>query len=132
MNAENMNFQILGDVLLQALSDSIQNGLNTESLDKHDLQLLAVIDKLRAAQYGVNIPVSDKEKLQRNLREGNFSYLFTRLRTRCVLDCSNGFCDPMCKWFWAIVATGIVFFVLLIVFRKKIRLRSRLKGLRRS
>lgn len=132
MNAEDMSFQILGDILLQALSDSIQNGLNTEYLDKGDSELLAVINKLKAAQYGVSIPVSDKEKLYKNLREGNLNYVFTRLRTRCILDCSNGACDPMCKWFWAILFTGLVSLILIIVYRKKIRLWSRIKSLRRS
>jgi hypothetical protein len=132
MNARDMNFQILGDVLLQALSDSVQDGLDREYLDKDNAELLAVIDKLRVAQYGVSIPVSDADKFKDNLKKGNFGYVFTRFRTRCILDCSNGLCEPMCRWFWVIAFTGIVLLALLIIYRKKIRLRSRLMGLRRS
>lgn len=127
MNAEDMNLQILGDVLLQALSDSIQNGLNIEYLDKKDEQLLAVIDKLKTAQYGISIPVSDKEKFIMNIKEGNFDYVFTRFKTRCILDCSSGLCEPMCRWFWALTFIGLPMLILLFIYRKRIRLLSRLR-----
>ncbi len=127
MNAENMNIQILADMLLQTLSDSVQNGLNNEYLDKKDPELLAVIDQLRAVQYSVSIPVSDKEKFIMNVKQGNFSYVFTRFKTRCILDCSNGLCEPMCRWFWALSLIGLVLLALLIIYRKRIRLFSRLR-----
>lgn len=127
MNAENMNVQILADMLLQALSDSVQNGLNSEYLDKKNPELLDVIDQLRAAQYSVSIPVSDKEKFIMNVKQGNFSYVFTRFKTRCILDCSNGLCEPMCRWFWALSLVGLVLLILLIIYRKRIRLFSRLR-----
>lgn len=132
MNAENMNFQILGDVLLQALSDSVQNGLDSERLDKKDAELLTIIDKLKAAQYGISIPVSDKEKFMKNIKEGNFDYVFTRFKTRCILDCSNGLCEPMCRWFWALTFLGLPSLVLLFIYRKRIRLFSRLRRLGKS
>ncbi|MCE7993915.1 MAG: hypothetical protein HEP71_18145 [Roseivirga sp.] len=132
MNAEDMNFQILGDVLLQALSDSVQNGLNNESLDKEDPELLALIDKLKTAQYSISIPVSDKEKFIMNIKQGNFDYVFTRFKTRCILDCSNGLCDPMCRWFWALTFIGLPLLVLLFIYRKRIRLFSRLRQLRKT
>ncbi|GAB5525951.1 MAG: hypothetical protein Roseis2KO_38230 [Roseivirga sp.] len=127
MNAYDMNFQILGDVLLQALSDSIQNGLNMEYLDKEDEGLLAVIDKLKTAQYGISIPVSDKEKFIMNIKQGNFDYVFTRFKTRCILDCSNGLCEPMCRWFWALTFIGLPLLILLFIYRKRIRLLSRIR-----
>lgn len=127
MNAENMNIQILADMLLQALSDSVQNGLNNEYLDKKDPELLAVVDQLRAVQYSVSIPVSDKEKFIMNVKQGNFDYVFTRFKTRCILDCSNGLCEPMCRWFWALCLVGVVLLTLLIIYRKRIRLFSRLR-----
>lgn len=132
MNAEDMNFQILGDVLLQALSDSVQNGLNNESLDKKDPELLALIDKLKTVQYSISIPVSDKEKFIMNIKQGNFDYVFTRFRTRCILDCSNGLCEPMCRWFWALTFIGLPLLVLLFIYRKRIRLFSRLRQLRKT
>lgn len=132
MNAENMNFQILGDVLLQALSDSVQNGLDSERLDKKDPELLTIIAQLKAAQYGISIPVSDKEKFIKNIKEGNFDYVFTRFRTRCILDCSNGLCDPMCKWFWALTFLGLPSLILLFIYRKRIHLFSRLRRLGKS
>ncbi len=127
MNAEDMNLQILGDVLLQALSDSIQNGLNIEYLDKKDEELLAVIAKLKTAQYGISIPVSDKEKFIMNIKQGNFDYVFTRFKTRCILDCSNGLCEPMCRWFWALTCVGLPLLILLFIYRKRIRLLSRIR-----
>lgn len=127
MNAYDMNLQILGDVLLQALSDSIQNGLNIEYLDKKDEALLAVIDKLKTAQYGISIPVSDKEKFIMNIKKGNFDYVFTRFKTRCILDCSNGLCEPMCRWFWALTFIGLPLLILLFIYRKRIRLLSRIR-----
>ena len=128
MNSNSNEVGIISDQLLQAACDSIQHGLNTGTLDKEADDVLATIDLLMSVQYLVNIPKTDSEKLWENLENGEFSYLFTRLKTRCFIDCANGNCEPMCKVFWALVLLSLIALVLLIWYRKRLwRLLTRRK-----
>lgn len=114
MNTTSVEISIISDDLLQAACDSIQVGLNTYRLDKTDDKVLATIDRLMSVQYMVNIPKSDNEKLWENLRNCEFRYLFTRLKTRCFIDCANGNCQSTCQVFWVLLVVGFIMLVVLI------------------
>lgn len=72
-------FEITMDMAFSHLTQILNTGLETGTLDKNDENIQTMIDVLKQHQYGVTVPVSDTEKGIHHLKNGNWEYLFNRI-----------------------------------------------------
>ncbi len=76
---EQREFQIASDIVFENLAEELEQGFKKGVLDKSDTEIMAIVEQLKAQEYGVSIPVSDMEKGLHHLQKGNLKYIWSRL-----------------------------------------------------
>lgn len=76
---ERREFKIASDIILGNLADQLNKGFEDGDLAKSNLPIMAIVETLKAYQYGVSIPVSNMEKGLHHLKKGNIGYIWSRL-----------------------------------------------------
>ena len=99
-----IQYEILGDILLTELSDTIQKAIDQGLVSKRNKLFLPIFDRLKAVGYPINLPVSDFEKFCFHVKEGNFSYIWDRVQKRYLTE------------FFLIVGVGIL--LLIFMFQR--------------
>ena len=127
---ENFTFQNYGDYICQELYNQLQAGYDEFTVDHQDPYIIQIQQLLADAQYLAERTLTDGEKIEKAVSEGNFRYLGERFYTRCVLDCSNGNCQSKCQIAWAcIVVFALIMIGMIVLFVVKwIRRRKIDKG----
>ncbi len=72
-------YELLGNILLEAIAIELQKGIREQSVNPHDAEIQNLVTRLRAQQFIINIPKSNLEKLQYHLLQGHWAYLWDRL-----------------------------------------------------
>lgn len=76
---DSREFQIASDIILGTLAEKLNKGFKEGDLQKSDQEIMNIVEKLKAHQYGVSVPVSNMEKGIHHLKEGNLNYIWSRL-----------------------------------------------------
>ena len=115
-------FSIMCDILLQELANDLEKSIAKKEVDKSEKEIVNFIKILNKCNYKINITETDKEKAIRNLKSGNWYYLWKRYSSRCLGDCfQGGDCNKMC---WTANSLLIGFLVLIAALTFwKIRLK---------
>lgn len=83
-------FAIANDLIFSNLAEALTKGFKAEKLHKSDAEIMDLVEKLKAEQYGVSIPVSNYEKGIYHLKQGNIGYILNRLWLDHPLLCILG------------------------------------------
>lgn len=74
-------YKAIGSLILKGIADSLEVKIENGSLDKKDFDIRYIITRLGDNNYLIDTPISNLEKLWKNLKEGNIRYLLHKATT---------------------------------------------------
>jgi len=75
-------FEAGGDILLSNLKNRLDSALEAGTVQKSSEEVQYLIKRLGHLQYNVKVPVANYEKFWYHVQEGNFGYIWKRIRYR--------------------------------------------------
>lgn len=72
-------FEMIAQVLMEDLALTLDRGLKSAQIDKNQPELQNLVKSLAAHRFIVNVPMSDFEKLEYHLAQGNWTYILDRV-----------------------------------------------------
>ena len=114
-------FSIMCDILLQEFANKLERSIAEQEVDKSKKEIVNFIKTLNKCNYKINITETDKEKVIKNFKSGNWYYLWKRYNSRCVNDCMEGDCKEACWVANSLLVGGLILFLGFIVwfFKRK-------------
>ncbi len=101
-----------GDYILQKSVYFIEKEIKNNKLQVSNPQVKFLINKLETVGFMIKYDLSDGDKIVLNVKEGNWNYLWRKLKNRCY---DNKY---LC------ISVGIILMLFLIILVKKLRKRE--------
>lgn len=75
-------YPAMGDFLLSTLTEAVQDGIKDKSLNPKEFEIKYLLARLEDNLYAVDVPMSNKEKFLLHAKQGNWNYIWSRVRAR--------------------------------------------------
>lgn len=75
-------YPAMGDYLLSTVTDAVQHGIKEKQLNPKKFDVKYILTRLEDNLYAVDVPMSNKDKFILHAKQGNWSYIWSRVRSR--------------------------------------------------
>lgn len=75
-------YPAMGDFLLSTVTQALQDRIKDKSLDPKSFEIKYLLTRLEDNLYAVDVPMSNKDKFLLHAKQGNWGYIWSRVRAR--------------------------------------------------